>query len=109
MPDVTEQCLCRLAEVPDTGALTVALSDGKSVILIRQKDQQHAYSNVCPHAGRRLDWAPGKFLIKRGVMTCAAHGASFDVADGTCLGGPCRGEGLQTVPIRVVDDVVWLD
>ncbi len=90
------------------GALAVDLPNGKSVILIHEKGGLHAYSNVCPHAGRRLDWAPGKFLIKRGVMTCAAHGASFDVSNGACLGGPCRGEHLQTVAIHVVDDVVWL-
>jgi len=109
MPDVTEQYLCHMAEVPDSGALAVDLPNGKSVILIRDKGGLHAYSNVCPHAGRRLDWAPGKFLIQRGVMTCAAHGARFDVTNGTCLGGPCRGENLQSVPIRLVDGVIWLD
>ena len=96
-----ERRLCRLDDVPDGGAL--ALTDGDDdLLLTRCGDAVHAFHNVCPHAGQRLDWAPGKFLIRDGVLVCAAHGASFAALGGACLGGPCRGDRLRAVALRVV-------
>ena len=66
-----------LAQIPDAGFLEVeALWDGgpESVVLYREGAQVRAWLNVCPHAGRRLDWAPGQFLkTKEGQLTPAAH------------------------------------
>jgi nitrite reductase/ring-hydroxylating ferredoxin subunit len=106
------QALCRLDDIPEGGAIAVdaALHDGEeSVIVLRRDDAVRAYLNICPHAGRRLDWAPGKFLVKDRLLICAAHGASFNHEDGLCVGGPCRGEHLRTVGVRVEDGEVWLD
>lgn len=106
-----EQVLCRLDEIPDGGATAVdaKLADGDaSVIVLRHGEQVRGYLNVCPHAGRRLDWAPGQFLISRGTLICAVHGASFRTGDGCCVGGPCRGQSLRTVPVRVERGMVWL-
>lgn len=76
--------------------------DAESLILHRRGDRVLAWLNVCPHAGRRLDWAPGRFLVsKDGLLVCAAHGASFELEGGTCVAGPCRGESLRAVPVRV--------
>jgi nitrite reductase/ring-hydroxylating ferredoxin subunit len=64
---------------------------------------------VCPHAGRRLDWAPGKFLRdKQGHLVCAAHGATFELEGGVCVAGPCRGAALRAVDVEVRDGVVSL-
>lgn len=107
-----DQALCRLDDIPDGGAIAVdaVLRDGEeSVIVLRRKDAVHAYLNICPHAGRRLDWAPGKFLVKDNLLICAAHGASFQDVDGLCIGGPCRGEHLRAVGVRVAEGEVWLD
>jgi nitrite reductase/ring-hydroxylating ferredoxin subunit len=107
-----EQALCRLDDIPDGSAIAVdaQLRDGEeSVIVLRRDDAVRAYLNVCPHAGRRLDWAPGKFLLKDNLLVCAAHGASFQDSDGLCVGGPCRGEHLRAVGVRVADSIVWLD
>ena len=61
-------------------------------------------------AGRRLDWAPGQFLkTGDGLLVCAAHGASFELARGECVAGPCRGESLRAVAVRVVDGEVRQD
>lgn len=103
--------LCRLDEIPDGGATAVDadLPDGEeSVILLRRGDQVHGYLNVCPHAGRRLDYAPGKFLLKNDTLICAVHGATFNQGDGLCVAGPCRGEHLRTVAVRVVEGDVEL-
>lgn len=103
--------LCRLDDIPDGEAIAVdaALPEGEeSLIVVRHGAAAHAYLNVCPHAGRRLDWAPGKFLVRDGVLVCAAHGASFNTADGLCIGGPCRGEHLRAVAVEVVEGDVRL-
>lgn len=83
--------------------------DAESLILYRQGDTVRAWLNICPHAGRRLDWAPGQFLKSReGLLVCAAHGASFELAHGECVAGPCRGEALRAVAVEVRDGEVWL-
>lgn len=111
METLTAPALCRLDDIPDgeATAVDVLLADGEeSVIVLRQGTEARAWLNVCPHAGRRLDWAPGKFLVTRGTLVCAAHGASFRTDDGQCVGGPCRGEHLRAVPVRVKDGEVYL-
>lgn len=88
-----------------------ALIDGvsESLVLYREGDRVRAWLNICPHAGRRLDWAPGQFLkSKDGLLVCAAHGAGFELQRGECLSGPCRGQSLRAVPVDVRDGAVWL-
>lgn len=104
--------LATLAALADGALLEVEATvggDAESLILYREGDEVRAWFNVCPHAGRRLDWAPGQFLrSKDGLVVCAAHGASFELGAGECLGGPCRGESLRAVPVQVRDGAVWL-
>lgn len=88
---------------------TEMLVDGvaESVIVHRDGDAVRAWLNVCPHAGRRLDWAPGQFLKSRdGLLVCAVHGASFELGKGECVAGPCRGQSLQSVDVSVRDGEV---
>ncbi len=105
--------LLALAALPP-GALAecdaVVEGEAESLILHRGQDGRvRAWLNVCPHAGRRLDWAPGQFLRgKDGTLVCAVHGASFDLRDGTCVAGPCRGERLREVAVEVRGDAVVL-
>lgn len=104
------KALCRLEDIPDGGAIAVDIDSstgGFNLILLRRGEQVFAYHNECPHAGRRLDWAPGKFLIKDGAVICAAHGATFDIPTGSVLAGPCR-NGLAPMPLRVADGFVAL-
>jgi nitrite reductase/ring-hydroxylating ferredoxin subunit len=103
--------LCRLDEIPDGGATAVdaMLADGEeNVILFRQGEGVKAYLNICPHAGRQLDYAPGKFLLSKGSLICAVHGASFDPANGLCIAGPCKDGSLRSVAVRVKDGLIHL-
>jgi nitrite reductase/ring-hydroxylating ferredoxin subunit len=98
------QVLCRFDDIPDGGAISVdveSATGGFSLVLTRLGTTVHAFHNECPHAGRRLDWAPGKFLMEAGMLICAAHGAAFLRDSGACIGGPCRGQGLRSVPVVV--------
>lgn len=105
--------LLRLDALADDSLHEVeAVLDGDAESLIVHRDAAgavRAWLNVCPHAGRRLDWAPGQFLrSKDGTLVCAAHGASFELQRGECVAGPCRGEALREVAVEVRDGAVWL-
>ncbi len=104
--------LARLDALPDQGFhATEAVIDGDAepVILYRDGMQVRAWLNVCPHAGRGLDWAPGQFLKSReGHLVCAVHGAAFELQGGACVSGPCKGDALRAVPVRVEDGKVLL-
>jgi nitrite reductase/ring-hydroxylating ferredoxin subunit len=105
------QPLCRLDDIPDGGATAVdaALPDGEeNLILLRRGGEVRSYLNICPHTGRQLDYAPGKFLLKNDTLICAVHGATFNRDDGLCVAGPCRGEHLRKVAVRVDDGEVRL-
>ena len=104
--------LARLKQIGDGGfaeAEAVLDGDPESLILHRDGAAVRAWLNVCPHAGRRLDWAPGKFLkSKDGLLVCAVHGASFELQRGQCVAGPCRGDCLRSVAVQVRDGLVFL-
>lgn len=98
--------LCQVQEVPDGGALSLQAEvegEVQALIVLRRGDCVRAFHNVCPHAGRRLDWAPGQFLFSAGDLVCAAHGATFSVPDGACVAGPCRGDRLREVAVRIAE------
>ena len=103
--------LCRVDDIPDGGAHSVdveSATGGFSLVLTRHGASVHAFHNECPHAFRRLDWAPGKFLMEAGMLICAAHGAAFLRDSGACIGGPCRGQGLRSVNVVIEDGNVML-
>ena len=103
--------LSALNDIADGGFAEVEATidgDAESLVLYRLGDEVRAWLNVCPHAGRRLDWAPGQFLRDReGRLVCAVHGACFDLAGGACVAGPCRGQSLCAVAVEVRDGAVW--
>lgn len=102
--------LCRLDAISDGGAIAVDTSnEGEplNLIVLRRGDEVFAYNNVCAHAGRRLDYAPGQFLVREDRLICAAHGAVFDVCSGVCREGP-GGGSLSIVAVHVVDGEVFL-
>ena len=105
--------LLSLVELPpDTLTTADVMIDGdaESLILYREPEGGvRAWHNICPHAGRRLDYAPGKFLrTKRGELMCAVHGATFALPEGVCVAGPCRGGCLRVVAVHVADGQVRL-
>ena len=94
--------LIRRSDLPDTGLVALdAEIDGETTAIFVDcaRNPLQAWMNCCPHQGRRLDYVPGKFLIDKGRLVCAAHGATFELADGSCVAGPCRGEHLSRVQV----------
>lgn len=114
--------LCRLDAIPDGQARGFILplageapqpdfpEPEQRVLVVRRGPQVWAYRNICPHAHTPLDWTPDRFMSADGRhLHCATHGARFEVATGACAGGPCRGQGLTALPVRVRDAMVLVD
>jgi len=68
-----------------------------------------AYHNACPHQGRALNFAPDRFILsKEGQLVCPHHGATFELINGFCVAGPCKGSSLKAVTVKVVDGEVLI-
>lgn len=102
--------LCRLTDIEDGAAKGFTLADGRDVFVVRAGNAVFGYVNSCPHQGTPLDWTPDTFISEdSGLILCATHGAQFEIADGLCVSGPCAGDRLRPVPVRVdVSGVVVL-
>jgi nitrite reductase/ring-hydroxylating ferredoxin subunit len=96
---------------PGSRGFTVTSGAGEKVeIFIVLKDGAFTgWLNHCPHKGMPLEWRPDDFLDDEGEhIICATHGAIFDIEDGSCLGGPCRGHGLSPVPLEQRGEILYL-
>ena len=107
-----ERLLCALNDVPDGGVREFVMpvsGDPESLLALRAGDAVRVFFNLCPHAGRRLNFAPNRFMVDTGLLICAAHGACFAIPSGQCVSGPCRGESLREVRSEVRDGNIWLN
>ncbi|WP_205735920.1 Rieske 2Fe-2S domain-containing protein [Acidiferrobacter sp. SPIII_3] len=87
-----------------------ALKSGDEAFVVRHRGVVHAYLNHCPHRSLELDWQEGRFFDDKGeVLVCSVHGARYDPADGRCLGGPCRNQGLTALICREQEGVVVVE
>ena len=69
---------------------------------VRRGELLMAYKNSCPHTGVNLEWQPDQFLdLSNSYIQCATHGALFRLEDGYCLRGPCAGDALEPVEVRL--------
>ncbi len=96
--------VCAFDEVENPGSYAFELSTDQFPVpgfLVRQGEDVFAYVNICPHAGRHLQWAPHHFLTndKKNIF-CAAHGAVFEIETGLCVGGPCLGAKLRPLEAK---------
>ena len=68
-----------------------------------------AWVNLCPHRAQPVDIGDGRLFNALGEVECHAHGARFDPATGSCVGGPCPGACLQPLSVHEQDGSMWLD
>lgn len=106
MPDPRKRVeVCALGDIDDPGARGFIVEQGDWPLhgfVVRKNDEVFAYLNVCPHAGRMLNWGPDRFLTKdRSQIMCAAHGAVFEIGTGYCVAGPCLGDALSKLDASV--------
>ena len=110
MPAATRHVVCRLEEIADPGTRGFSLPGARfpdEYFLVHWYGKVYAYRNVCPHAGRFLNFKPDSFLTRDlSLIMCAGHGALFEPDSGRCVAGPCIGHGLDTLPTVVEDGEV---
>lgn len=105
--------LCQKSELEEyqTRGFTVEVGDDSlDFFLLKQDDEVRAYLNFCPHLGIPLNWQPDEFMSLEGThIQCSTHGALFQLEDGYCFSGPCRGESLTKLNVDINnDDEVYL-
>lgn len=77
---------------------------------VKKDDQIFLYWNRCPHLGTPLEWEEDRFLDPDGALIiCSTHGALFQIEDGHCLAGPCKGKHLQQIPFIVDNGMVTVE
>ena len=70
--------------------------------LVNDQGIYHAYVNRCRHMPTPLDFVRDEFLSDDGrFLQCYTHGALYEFASGECIAGPCKGESLYRLPVRV--------
>lgn len=107
-PDWPEWSIGGLGDLADPGARGFCVGEAEwpfRGFVVRQGMAIFAYANICPHRRHPLDFLPDAFLVDDGkLIRCSSHGALFDPATGLCVAGPCGGESLLALPVRVDAD-----
>jgi nitrite reductase/ring-hydroxylating ferredoxin subunit len=107
-----ERVICRLDDIEREGARGFAIGSGDwplRGLVVRTNNEVCGYVNRCPHAGHPLNLRPHRFLTADATLIlCSSHGALFEKATGLCIAGPCAGQHLQSVPLKVESGFVML-
>lgn len=110
--ETPRRVLCRSGDIAEAAGKGFVLGEGRrrrEVFVVRKEGRIFGYVNSCPHAGTPLDWMPDRFFTNDGrFLICATHGALFEVEDGMCLRGPCRGLALDPVAVAEESGEIWL-
>jgi len=98
--------LCALEELGDPATRGFEVDCGKAqpvrLFVVRKGDVLAAYLNRCPHTGAPLEWLPDQFFdLDNSFIQCAIHGALFRPEDGYCVRGPCAGQSLRALELKV--------
>jgi len=105
--------LCKTSDIEDPGSKSFEVEiNGKiqSVFVVHKNGEFFAYYNQCPHTGANLEWQQDQFLdLDKELIQCATHDALFMIDSGECIAGPCVGELLQDIPVRIDADNIELD
>ena len=99
---------CDVAALPPGRTAVFRLTCGGRTVhgfAVNHGGSAHAYVNSCPHVGTPLDLWPNELLDEDGrTLVCSTHGALFEPDTGFCIGGPCAGDRLASLPVRAEGD-----
>lgn len=95
--------------LPDNSTSSL-LVDQRSLLLVKSAGELFIYDNRCPHTGESLDPMGGSLASTDGLLIqCQRHAAEFVSSSGECVGGPCQGEQLQSIPFTLSGGDIYLD
>jgi nitrite reductase/ring-hydroxylating ferredoxin subunit len=105
--------LCPTSDIPDPGSKSFQLEDNNDtldIFVVHKDGEFHAFINRCPHTGVNLEWLEDQFLDRNlSFIQCATHGALFEIDTGHCIHGPCAGDKLMAVKIKIIDNTLIAD
>ena len=102
--------LCRLDEIANGAArnFVIEMRAGRfHGFVVRRGKRLYGYVDRCPHMGLPLAHKLDDYLTPKGdLIACDWHGGLFQIADGACVGGPCKGQRLTPWPVIVAEDKI---
>jgi nitrite reductase/ring-hydroxylating ferredoxin subunit len=105
--------VCKFAELenPSSRSFTIGAGDWPlRGFVVRVDERVFAYVNRCPHAGHPLNLRPHDFLsADKTLILCRSHAATFERETGKCVWGPCAGQSLRALSVRVEGGLVLLE
>lgn len=71
--------------------------------IVKIAGRLYGWRNACPHInGAPMAWRKDAYMnVKKTHVTCHAHGALFEPTTGLCIQGPCLGQALEEVVVRI--------
>ncbi|BCH21502.1 Rieske (2Fe-2S) protein [Mesorhizobium sp. L-8-3] len=97
--------LCQMDGVPEGEARGFVVAGfARKVVVVRRGGRIFAYLDSCPHyeGGTPMAWKTDRYLNGEGThLACHSHGALFEIETGECVLGPCLGQRLKKVPVRI--------
>ncbi|CAG1010863.1 MAG: Rieske 2Fe-2S domain-containing protein [Rhizobiaceae bacterium] len=97
--------LCQTDGIPEGEARGFEIAGfAHKVVVVRRGGRIFAYLDSCPHyeGGTPMAWKADRYLNGEGThLACHSHGALFEIETGECVLGPCLGQRLTKVPVRI--------
>ena len=110
---VVTHILCKTTDIEDPGSKSFELKikrKTQSIFVVHKNGEFFAYYNSCPHTGASLEWQEDQFLnLDNELIQCAIHDALFMISSGECIAGPCNGDSLRSLPLKIESDQLTLD
>ena len=105
--------LCKTSDIEDPGSRGFEVKirrKTQDIFVVHKNGEFYAYIDSCPHTGAPLEWQENQFLDLDGeLIQCAVHDARFLIDTGDCIAGPCRGDRLQALPLKIANGEIHLD
>ena len=101
--------LCEVSDFQECEAREFQIGD-QNLILVNWHGSWYAYRNICPHAKWPLNIQPDVFFDSdEQFLQCSNHMALFDIETGVCKAGPCVGDSLAAVRVKVIENQVLVE
>ena len=101
--------VCHKKDIPENGSKGFSLEACSGEIeffVVHKNNHYFAYVNSCPHTNINLEWLPDQFLdMNNELIQCSLHGAKFTIEDGYCISGPCTGQKLLPLKVKIEEDM----
>lgn len=112
-PRLVTSPICGTSDIKDAHSRGFdPLGEGRdTMFVVRQGDQYFGWRNACPHYEHaRMAWKKDEFLTgDKSRIICGAHGAQFDIQTGQCTIGPCLGQRLTPVALRIEGELIYIE